>query len=58
MKTISKRPSARNARRTPRKPVRESVSDKIARFAGEFMLKPGETGFDAVGELIKSRRAS
>ena len=58
MKTIAKRPSARTARRKARKPARESVSDKIARFAEEFMLKPGETGFDAVGELIKSRRAS
>lgn len=61
MKTISKRPSARSARSarsTPRKHARESVSDKIARFSKEFMLKPGETGFDAVGELIKSRRAS
>ena len=50
MKTIAKRPA--------RKPAQASVRQKIERFASEFMLKPGERGFDGVGELIKSRRGS
>jgi len=50
MKTIAKRPA--------RKPATRAVHSKIAGFASEFMMKPGERGFDGVGELIKSRRAS
>ncbi|MFN7562902.1 MAG: hypothetical protein ACK5TH_14065 [Prosthecobacter sp.] len=48
MKTISKRPA--------RKTTVRSLRQKIASFADEFMMKPGERGFDGVGELVKSRR--
>lgn len=58
MKGVAKPASSRASRHAPRKSSGESVSDKIVRFSKEFMLKPGKTGFDAVGELIKSRRAS
>ncbi|MBL9117965.1 MAG: hypothetical protein JNJ83_23355 [Verrucomicrobiaceae bacterium] len=35
---------------------RRDVGTVIDRFANEFMLKPSQRGFDAVGEFIKVRR--
>jgi|GEM_PF-5695075 len=58
MKELTKHDTARSKARSPRKATAEPMRRKIARFAAEFMLKPAESGFDAVGDLVKSRRAS
>jgi hypothetical protein len=56
MKTLSAPATRPKAARGVRKT--EPMRDKIARFTTEFMLKADDAGFDSVGELIKSRRAS
>jgi hypothetical protein len=43
--------SSRATQHSPRKPARESVSDKISRFSKEFMLKLGEMSFEAAGRV-------
>jgi len=50
--------SVNKARPVVRRSAQRNVSTTIASFAREFMLKPGEHGFDAVGELIKARRGA
>lgn len=53
MKTIAKRPRATKAATAPAKPADRKAL--VAKFAREFMVKPGQPTFDAVGELLRSR---
>lgn len=53
MKTIAKRPRATKAASAPAKPADRKAL--VAKFAREFMVKPGQPTFDAVGELLRMR---
>jgi hypothetical protein len=53
MKTIAKRPRVSKAATASANPADRKTL--VAKFAREFMVKPGQPTFDAVGELLRSR---
>lgn len=53
MKTIAKRPRVSKAATASANPADRKAL--VAKFAREFMVKPGQPTFDAVGELLRSR---
>jgi hypothetical protein len=53
MKTVAKRPRATNAATAPDTPADRKTL--VAKFAREFMVKPGEPTFAAVGGLLRRR---
>ncbi|MCA1962470.1 MAG: hypothetical protein LDL31_00830 [Prosthecobacter sp.] len=53
MKTRAKRPHAAKTPTPSAKPADRKAL--VAKFAREFMVKPGEPTFDAVGELLRTR---
>jgi hypothetical protein len=58
MKTILK-PKSTSRSGSPNKTAEQRrVSAAISRLADVCMLKPGEKGFDAVGEFLKVRRGA
>jgi hypothetical protein len=53
MKTIPKR--LRVDRAAPRTATAVGRKALVAKFACEFMVKPGQPTFDAIGELLRAR---
>ena len=56
MKTILKPKPLATFVKAKKTAEQRRISGAIARLAEECMLKPGEKGFDAVGEFLKVRR--